>query len=488
MFVGSEVLPFAKTGGLADVLSALPRALGRLGYDVTVVMPRYKWIDAGAWTGRLRVALPGSPPEADIWEQEVAANVRVTFIDCPAFYDRDTLYGEGNDDYADNPRRFAFLALAALEYAAHQSHPPDVIHAHDWQCGLVPVYLRGGPGSFETLANTATVFTIHNLAYQGLCASDWMPRLGLDWGLFGLNGLEYWGRVSFLKGGINFCDLVTTVSPTYAREIQTTEYGFGFEGILARRSEDLVGILNGIDVECWNPSRDRHLPQPYTASTVTPGKRAAKRVVLDRYGLAGDEQALGRPLIAMISRMVDQKGLDILTSLGDELARLDASLVVLGTGEGRYETFWTDIATRHPAKIGARIGFDESLAHLIEAGADMFLMPSRFEPCGLNQMYSLRYGTVPIVRATGGLEDTVRDVGPQNSEGNGFKFTPYSSAALRGAVERALTAYPDRRNWKLLQARGMREDFSWDRSADEYVKLYERAIASRRAKPVEAGL
>jgi starch synthase len=315
-----------------------------------------------------------------------------------------------------------------------------------------------------------------------------MPRLGLDWGLFGLNGLEYWGRVSFLKGGINFCDLVTTVSPTYAREIQTTEYGFGFEGILARRSEDLVGILNGIDVECWNPSRDRHLPQPYTASTVTPGKRAAKRVVLDRYGLAGDEQALGRPLIAMISRMVDQKGLDILTSLGDELARLDASLVVLGTGEGRYETFWTDIATRHPAKIGARIGFDESLAHLIEAGADMFLMPSRFEPCGLNQMYSLRYGTVPIVRATGGLEDTVRDVGPQNSEGNGFKFTPYSSAALRGAVERALTAYPDRRNWKLLQARGMREDFSWDRSADEYVKLYERAIASRRAKPVEAGL
>jgi starch synthase len=481
LLVGSEVLPFAKTGGLADVLAGLPLALGRLGHDVTLVMPRYRGIDAGVPAGRMPVTLSGAPPEADVWEHQIAPNVRITFIDCPRLYDRDTLYGEGNDDYADNPRRFAFLALAALQYAARQSSPPDVIHAHDWQCGLVPVYLRVRAGSFERLASTATVFTIHNLAYQGLCASDWLPRLGLDWSLFGLDGLEYWGRISFLKGGINFCDLVTTVSPTYAREIQTPEYGFGFEGILARRSEDLVGILNGIDAECWNPSRDRHLPQPYTVSTVTAGKRAAKRRVLQRYGLAADEQALRRPLIGMISRMVDQKGLDILTALGDELARLEAALVILGTGDGRYEDFWTDIAARHPLKIGAKIGFDESLAHLIEAGADMFLMPSRFEPCGLNQMYSLRYGTVPIVRATGGLDDTVRDAGPTSSEGNGFKFYAYSSDALRAAVERALAAYPDRRNWKTLQARGMREDFSWDRSANEYVKLYERAIASRRA-------
>jgi starch synthase len=328
------------------------------------------------------------------------------------------------------------------------------------------------------------VFTIHNLAYQGLFASDWLPRLGVDWSLFGLDGLEYWGRVSFLKGGINFCDIVTTVSPTYAREIQTPEHGFGFEGILSRRASDLVGILNGIDADCWNPAQDRYLPQPYTVSTVTAGKRAAKRALLEQYGLPSDDRALRRPLVGMISRMVDQKGLDILTALGDDLAKLGATFVVLGTGDGRYEDFWTDLSARYPAVIGARIGFDEPLAHLVEAGSDMFLMPSRFEPCGLNQMYSLRYGTVPIVRATGGLDDTVRDAGPSNSEGNGFKFTPYTPTALRAAIERALAAYEDRRNWKSLQARGMREDFSWDRSAGEYVKLYERAIAGRHAATV----
>jgi starch synthase len=479
--VGPEVLPFAKTGGLADVLSALPLALARLGHQVSIVMPRYRGIDGSELAGRVGVALPAAPPDANIWEAVIAPNLRIAFVDCPEFFDRDTLYGEGNDDYSDNPRRFAFLALAALEWAARQSTPPDIIHAHDWQCGLVPVYLRARAPSFGALASAATVFTIHNLAYQGLCASDWLPRLGLDWSLFGLDGLEYWGRVSFLKGGINFSDVVTTVSPTYAREIQTSEYGFGFEGILARRSRDLVGILNGIDAQCWDPSQDRHLPQPYTASTVTAGKRAAKRVVLEQYGLPVNDHTLRRPLIAMISRMVDQKGLDILTALGDELAHLNATMVVLGTGDERYEDFWTDLSGRYPSTVGARIGFDESLAHLIEAGADMFLMPSRFEPCGLNQMYSLRYGTVPIVRATGGLEDTVQDAGRSFSEGNGFKFAAYSPGALREAVERALTAYGDRKNWKALQTRGMREDFSWDRSADQYVKLYERAIAGRRA-------
>ncbi|MGH9145290.1 MAG: glycogen synthase GlgA [Vicinamibacterales bacterium] len=479
--VGSEVLPFAKTGGLADVLSSLPQALARLGHQVTVVMPRYRGIETGEPAGRVPVALPGAPIEAKIWEHVVAPNVRIAFIECQAFYDRDTLYGDGNDDYADNPRRFAFLALAALEYAARQRKPPDVIHAHDWQCGLVPVYPRARASSFGTLASTAMVFTVHNLAYQGLFASDWLPRLGLDWSLFGLDGLEYWGRVSFLKGGINFCDIVTTVSPTYAREIQTPEYGFGFEGILSRRASDLVGILNGIDADCWNPAQDRYLPQPYTVSTVTAGKRAAKHALLGEYKLPTDDRALRRPLVGMISRMVDQKGLDILSGLGDDLASLGATFVVLGTGDGRYEDFWTDLSARYPSVIGARIGFSEPLAHLVEAGSDMFLMPSRFEPCGLNQMYSLRYGTVPIVRATGGLDDTVRDAGPSNSEGNGFKFTPYTSPAFRAALERALAAYEDPRNWKSLQARGMREDFSWDRSADEYVKLYERAIAGRHA-------
>jgi starch synthase len=404
----------------------------------------------------------------------------VAFVECPGLYDRDTLYGDGNDDYSDNPRRFAFLALAALEYAARQENLPDVIHAHDWQCGLVPVYLRTRAASLGPLADAVTVFTIHNLAYQGLCASDWVPRLALDWGLFGLDGLEYWGRLSFLKGGINFSDLVTTVSPTYAREIQTPEYGFGFEGILSRRAADLVGILNGIDADCWDPSQDRYLPQPYTISTVTSGKGVAKRALLEQYGLPADDRSLQRPLIGMISRMVDQKGLDILTALGDDLARLGALFVVLGTGEARYEDFWSNLSLRYPSAIGATIGFDEGLAHLIEAGSDMFLMPSRFEPCGLNQMYSLRYGTVPIVRATGGLDDSVADAGPSNSEGTGFKFIPYLPVALRAAIERAVAAYKESASWKALQTRGMQEDFSWDRSAGEYVKLYERAIAGRR--------
>jgi starch synthase len=474
------MLPFAKTGGLADVLSALPLALGRLGHQVSVVIPRYRGIEEGVSTGRVPVSLSGAPTEATIWEQPIAPNVRVAFVDCPALYDRDTLYGERNDDYADNPRRFAFLALSALEYGARQPHPPDVIHAHDWQSGLVPVYLRARARSYRALGRAATVLTIHNLAYQGLCAADWLPRLGLDWSLFGIDGLEYWGRASFLKGGINFCDLVTTVSPTYAREIQTPEYGFGFEGILSKRSQDLVGILNGIDAECWDPSRDPHLPRPYTLTTLTVGKRAAKREVLGQYGLPADDRALRRPLIAMILRMVDQKGLDILTALGDDLAHLGAAFIVLGTGERRYEEFWTELAARHPSTIGVRIGFEESLAHLIEAGADMFLMPSRFEPCGLNQMYSLRYGTVPIVRATGGFEDTVIDAGPSNCEGNGFKFTVYSPAALRAVLDRALAAYRNPKSWKALQTRGMQEDFSWDRSADEYVKLYERAVAGHR--------
>jgi len=479
LMVASELLPFAKTGGLADVLSSLPVALGRLGHRVTIVLPRYRGIDEGVPIDRFVVPLPGPPLDAGIWELSIAPNVRAIFVECPALYDRGALYGAGNDDYADNPRRFAFLALAALEFAARQLEPPDVIHAHDWQTALVPVYLRSRASAHPALARSSSVFTIHNLAYQGLCAAGWMPQIGLDWSLFGIDGLEYWGRLSFLKGGINFCDIVTTVSPTYAREIQTPEYGFGFEGILAGRSADLVGVLNGIDTDRWDPSDDPYLPQPYDETTVTAGKLAAKRQVLQSYGLPADEAALRRPLIAMISRMVDQKGQDILTALGDELAELGAAFVVLGTGEARYQDVWTSLASRHPFSIGVRIGFEEGLAHRIEAAADMFLMPSRFEPCGLNQMYSLRYGTVPIVRATGGLDDTVIDYQPSGTEGTGFKFTDYSRDALRAALDRALAVYRKPRSWKALQARGMRQDFSWDRSAREYVKLYERLLAGR---------
>jgi starch synthase len=317
--------------------------------------------------------------------------------------------------------------------------------------------------------------TIHNLAYQGLCEADWLPRLDLPWRLYAVDALEFWGRISLLKGGINYADALTTVSRRYAEEVQTPELGFGFDGILRRRAADLFGILNGIDTEQWDPPRDRFLPAPFSADDLA-GKQASKAEVLARYGMPNDRSAMARPLVGMISRLIDQKGLDLVAAISAELPRLGAAFVVLGTGEGRYQDLWRDMAARHPDRIGARIGFDEGLAHLIEAGADMFLMPSRFEPCGLNQMYSLRYGTVPIVRDVGGLADTVCDYAPRRAKSTGFVFHEYSPPALLEALTRALTLFKDPRKWRALQLAGMKRDHSWDRSAREYVKIYDRVI------------
>jgi starch synthase len=366
------------------------------------------------------------------------------------------------------------LVRAALELAGRRGRP-SVVHAHDWQAALAPVYLSTLYASHPVLAGTPSVFTIHNLAYQGLCEPDWLPRLDLPWDLNTVEGLEYWGRISLVKGGINKADAITTVSPRYAREIQTPELGFGFDGILRRRSADLVGILNGIDTDEWDPSRDPYLPVPFDAEDLS-GKEAAKREVLVRYGLPADEAAIKRPLIGMISRMVDQKGFDLIALVADDLLTLDATWVVLGTGEARYQNLWTSIAGRQPDRVGVRIGFDEELAHLIEAGADIFLMPSRFEPCGLNQMYSLRYGTVPVVHGVGGLADTVRDHAPRSVRSTGFVFREYTGLAMLAALRRALQLFEDRARWRALRVAGMRQDNSWDRSAREYVKLYERVI------------
>ncbi len=324
------------------------------------------------------------------------------------------------------------------------------------------------------LGGTPAVFTIHNLAYQGTFPVEWLAALGLGWELMRVDALEFWGGISFLKGGITFSRLITTVSPRYAQEIQTPEFGFRFDGILRYRSRDLVGILNGIDYDQWDPARDAHLPEPYTASNLE-GKAAAKRVVLGAYGLPVTEATLARPLVGMVSRMVDQKGFDLLAAAADDLSRVDASFVVLGTGDRRYEDLWRGMAARHGDRIGARIGFDEALAHRIEGGADIFLMPSRFEPCGLNQMYSLRYGTVPLVRATGGLFDTVRNYDPRSGEGTGFRFEDYSPQALLGTLRWALGIYKDKGAWRRIQRAGMREDNSWDARARSYVQAYERA-------------
>jgi starch synthase len=471
LMVASEAAPFAKTGGLADVVGALPRSLARLGHSIDVVMPRYRGIEAGEPLEPVTVPLGGQVAEATM-HAVADAGVRMIFVGHPGYFDRDYLYGAAGRDYPDNPERFAFLSRAAVEWAASSGERYDAIHAHDWQAGLVPVLLQRLVA--PALRGVPAVFTIHNLAYQGIFDASWLPRLGLGYELMNVNALEYWKRISFLKGGIVFSRLISTVSPRYALEIQTPEYGSGFDGILRGRSADLVGILNGIDYDQWDPARDPYLPVPFDASRLD-GKAAAKRMVLEMCGLPADERARARPLVGMISRLVDQKGFDLLAELSEELPQLDASFVLLGTGERRYEDLWRALAARYPGRIAARIEFDEAMAHRIEGGADLFLMPSRFEPCGLNQMYSLRYGTVPLVRATGGLQDTVRDVDPRTGSGTGFTFDEYSAQALLTVLRRALGVYENRAAWRRIQIAGMQENFSWDASAREYVKLYERA-------------
>ena len=476
LMVASEAVPFAKTGGLADVVAALPKALGALGHDVTVVIPRYRGIPiTDAPTTSYSVSMGGHDYLANVYVQQTSPGVRVALVDHPAFFDRDALYGLGSQDYGDNPRRFAFLCLAALEFARLEGQPIDIVHAHDWQGGLAPVYVKTRYAGDPVLGGAATVFTIHNIAYQGNCSSDWLPQLGLGWDVFTTEGLEFWLHASLLKGGIMFADLVTTVSPRYADELMAPEFAFGFEGILRHRAANLLGILNGIDAEVWDPAADRYLPSAYDANNLS-GKLDAKRVLLDTYGLPTGDDLAKRPVVAMISRMVDQKGLDLISSVSEQLPHLGAAFVILGTGEPWYEEMWRSLARRYPDRVGVRIGFDEPLSHVIEAGADVFMMPSRFEPCGLNQMYSLRYGTLPVVRATGGLDDTVQNYDPASGTGNGFKFYDASGEALLGTLRWALHVFhnePER--WRQLQRAGMALDFSWNASARAYLDAYDRA-------------
>ena len=475
LMVGSEALPFSKTGGLADVLGALPLALGKLGHRVTLVTPKYRGVPAQGTLRTIQVSSLGATSETTLIEQPLAEGVRAVLVDRPELYDRESIYGAGGD-YPDNPRRFAFLCRAALDYAVQSGETFDILHAHDWQAGLAPVYLRTRYAHEPRVSGMTSIFTIHNLAYQGNFASDWLAPLELGPEMMSMDALEFWGQLSLLKGGVAFSDSVTTVSPTYAREIQTKEYGAGFDGILAARSADLHGILNGIDTDRWDPRRDPFLPEPYDEQTLEK-KDAAKRALIDLLCPGTTLERLPRPLVGIVSRLVDQKGFDLIAELVPTLPSY-GSFAVLGTGEARYERLMRGLAATYPDRFMVKIGFDESLAHLIEGAADIFLMPSRFEPCGLNQMYSMRYGTVPIVRATGGLDDTVTDYNDAAGTGTGFKFRPYSAAALLGAMDRAKQAYGNPSNWKRLQAAGMRQDFSWDRSAREYVKLYERALGA----------
>jgi starch synthase len=477
LMVASEVSPWAKTGGLADVAGALPEALEQLGHRTTIVLPRYRGLDAlGAPGAAETIRLGRFVHDVRFVVADLTPDRRVVAVDVPQLFERDGYYGQGGVDFPDNSERFGILAAAALRFAETHlgDHPIDIVHAHDWQAGLAPVLLDTDPGAYPRLARAGRVFTIHNLAYQGLFPREAVPALGLPWSAFGIETGEFWNQFSFLKAGITYSDFVTTVSPAYARETRTREFGAGMEGVLGARGESYVGILNGIDTRAWDPAADPLLPAHFDAADLS-GKAANKRALLARFGLARGDDALARPVVGLVSRLVEQKGLGVIEAASDALAALDATWVFVGTGEPRFEGFLREWAAAYPARVGVHIGFDEALAHLVEAGADMFLMPSTFEPCGLNQMYSLRYGTVPVVSAVGGLDDTIRPYTTRARRANGFKIRRLSPESLVRTLKQAIRLYGDRDAWLRLVRAGMAADHSWETSAREYVKVYRRA-------------
>ncbi len=456
----SEAAPFAKTGGLADVLGSLPQALLAEGHEVAVAIPRYGSIPLH---NAIRVAESLKLPlgACDIWRLD-HNGVACYLVDSPALYDRPGIYSDRGADYPDNYLRFAFFCQAVLA-VVRTLFQADILHLHDWQSALCAPYLRTRFRLHPAFVNLKTVFTIHNLEHQGRFGPKVFPSLGLDPWLMTPGFLEFFGDVNFMKGGIVFSDAITTVSPQYAEEIQTLEFGFGLDGLLRERRARLHGIINGVDYTEWNPETDPHLAAHYS-STSLPGKRACKKDLLQEMLLPVEN--LDRPVLGIVSRFARQKGFDLFMDIAYELLNDDVCLVALGSGESRYEEFFRDLASTFPARVACQIGYNNRLAHKIEAGADMFLMPSVFEPCGLNQIYSLRYGTVPVVRATGGLEDTV-------DADTGFKFQGYWPHDLLLAIRAALDEFrSDHSGWVKRMTTGMTRDFSWTASAAQYSALY----------------
>jgi starch synthase len=477
LFATSECAPLVKTGGLGDVSAALPAALRALGVDVRVLLPAYRGVAAQVTDVRLAAVLRASLhfPAARLLEGTGPDGVPLYLLDCPALYDRDGgPYGDASGiDFKDNAVRFGLLSEVAARLGTAAS-PVDwrahVVHANDWQTGLAPAYLH-----FHADALARSVMTVHNLAFQGIFTADTVRALGLPAESFGVNGVEYHGLLSFLKGGLYYADAITTVSPTYAGEIQSEPLGFGMQGLLAARSEVLHGILNGIDTTLWDPERDPRLTATFSAAALE-GKGANRAALCERFALTS---AADVPVAVMVSRLTYQKGIDLVLNALDALLAMPLAVAVLGTGEPAYEKLLKELARRHRGRLGVAIELDESLAHLMIAGADLFLMPSRFEPCGLDQMLAQRYGTVPVVHATGGLVDTVVDFSPvsvANATASGFTFAADSQPAFVAAVARAVEAWRNRALWSQLQRNAMRKDFSWTRSAQRYRDVYESIL------------
>ena len=482
LIASPEIFPFVKTGGLADVTGALPKALKGLGVETRVILPKHKGIEEQGFPMRYknyRISCPISQGyiDAEIVESEYDG-ITAYLVEKDEYYYRDYLYSTPDGDYLDNAERFVFFAKSILEAIKATGYVPDVIHCNDWETALTPVFLKTLYGNDPVLSKASTLLTIHNLGYQGIFWHYDMHLLNIGWEYFTPDFIEFFGNINFLKGGIVFSDIVNTVSKRYSEEIQTEEFGCGLDGILQTRKDDLFGIVNGIDYNDWNPEKDSFIPARYTADKPA-NKKICKGSLQDTFRLPVREDV---PLIATISRLADQKGFDLIGSSMKEMLALGAQYVVLGTGERKYHDLLAQLAKQFPKSFSLKIAYDNKLAHLIEAGADMFLMPSRYEPCGLNQLYSLKYGTVPVVRGVGGLEDTITDYTAQPDTGTGFKFHDYSKEALLDAVERALSLYRNKKAWAALVKRCMTEDFSWERSAKEYVGLYKKAIAKHESR------
>lgn len=483
LFVSSEVEPFAKTGGLADVSGTLPQVLKDQGHEIRIIMPRYGTISERKFKlhdvirlKAIEVPLGREAKVANVNSSFIAnvkSKVQVYFLANKDLYDRAGIYvsPDSKKDYADNDVRFIFFCRGVLETLKRLGWQPDIIHCNDWQTGLIPAYVKTIYSHDPFFKHIKTVFTIHNLAYQGTFPPASFEKTGLPAAEFGHEGVEFYGKLNFMKAGLVYSDVITTVSEKYAEEIcSTEEYGCGLEGVLQKRRAHLHGIINGIDYSIWNPETDGFIVKRYDMRSLE-GKHDNKRELLSKFGLAYKEKV---PTMGIISRLVDQKGLDLIKDIADDLMKLDVQFVMLAAGEKKYQEYFESLHKKYIHKMGLYIGYHDELAHLIEAGCDMYLMPSRYEPCGLNQLYSLKYGTVPIVRATGGLDDTIHDV--DGGSGTGFKFKKYDAKELFKAIQRAMKLYEDQPTWRKIMKNGMQQDFSWESSAKKYTNLYRNLV------------
>jgi len=452
----SEVVPFAKTGGLADVGGALPQALEYCGHEVIVIMPRYKCVTES----KFKI----SRISKEISYSVIGKNIKVYFLENSAYFNRDGLYMDKDGDYKDNLERFSFFCRRGLDLLKEIDFCPDILHLHDWQSSLMAVYLKNLYAGRDFYKDIRIVLTIHNIGYQGIFAKEEFTKLGLDWKVFDINGLEFYNKINLLKGGIIFSDFINTVSPTYAKEIQSKEFGFGLEGLLKERKNVLSGILNGIDYSVWDPDTDEFITQNFSASC--PEFKVLNKENLQK--ICGLPVNRDIPVLGIVSRLAEQKGFDIFARALDAICKIQLQLVILGTGDLKYHQLLKTFAKKYPGKISLNLKFDDPLAHKIYAGCDIFLMPSRYEPCGLGQLISLRYGTIPLVFKTGGLADTI-------NKNNGFVFAGYSQEELLETVKKAVSAFKDKPQWDCLVANAMKCNFSWKASADKYIRLYAKA-------------